>query len=300
MKKTNLITLLLIAVLISLSSTGIAGVVDYEELYKRKLAVELLDETGDTVARNFNTAFQQIVKENWKLNSAVEFKTTSEIASLNEKQDKDYTLLYFSETSKGELGDFDNSGLKISHITLNYSRAEQPLRKADYLLLSPEFIRKRRILEHNILFTINFIQKNIQERVKAGKNISPKKFATIETEKNCGKLKDTKLLIDRSLLKKGVTSSKLREKYSGKFKTVKATDIMPLVKAEKVSYTVVLPTGLATSSASATVGMTATEVIRMVVTSDGEVLGCAGISAMYKSIDKTYSLKDFKIFSNCK
>ena len=324
MKKQTIV--LVAALFISLQSIGqvtYAKPAEYDNIFKRVLAIELLEENSKVLnalkkdekknpgsvasyqlfIKQYNETIQKVATKYWTLNEKIEFITTSELEKIQKSKNTKYVCLYYTESK--ERVDYTEPMVYRSPLsipTYNYNRAENSKVRVDYSFFMPvKLNEKNSINEFDIIFSLQFIQLNIREIQKSGKKIGAKEFAEDQASLHCSELEKKTLLIDKSLLHKKATKSGIKENYSYPFKIVTPEEIDQSVTSSNSDevYTVAIPTALASGSVSFVSASRVLAIRLLVDAKSGLVYGCIG-TKMGEFNDANYRDSDFKKFISCK
>lgn len=216
---------------------------DFENLKTRTLIVEILEEDPKTLKKlsspkkaeelknyvdfikEFNNNFKTYVQKYWRLNSKLEYKTTTEVDALNKQKNTTYAVIRFVS-----LNDIDSYGLKsgLSVPAISYSRIESDRRKPDaknYLPYRYFSNDDKSLNEGDYKYVLETLQANINWIVKNDKTISFDKYSEKMAIENCPKLKGKTLLIEDNMMMKGRSTDEAKKNYGGDLKFVSETEI---------------------------------------------------------------------------
>lgn len=293
---------------------------ELKEMFNKTLAVELLEENPKYVEKitgskkeedqtelknyknfikSYNLNIKKVVDNLWKLNKKIEYKTTSEIETIRKSKSPKYVCLFFSQSK--HLRDPDQTFEELDIATLNYSRAEKKVYNSDYSFFFPSRIEVKNDVYNDLVFSINFMQKNINEIVSSGDKKNAKVFIQDQTKKNCGQLNTKTLLVDKTLFdEKKFDESEVKKSYSFDLNIGTAEDTESKLSKDpkKYLFLVAIPYGILKKTG----GFLSVERIqfqRCIADLEGNIYGAvgAGFGQFYVS---TFRAKDLKTCSDCK
>ncbi|MBI2969021.1 MAG: hypothetical protein HYY40_14560 [Bacteroidetes bacterium] len=209
------------------------------DVFKRKLAVELLDEdpkkieklkkenNPDAIERykckieRYNTLLKWAIEKYWKLNKVIEFKTESEIKKIRKASDKKYVCLKFAELRD------PNSGLiSIPVPGLEYGKPEKMIPEYQIAIAYGMARKNHCFNESDFAFTIQLLQRILEKSIKQNKFApSLMKWGPDEGGKNCSKIKNRTLLIDREFMAKDITDDDVSKEFPYKFKITNSEEL---------------------------------------------------------------------------
>ena len=319
-KSLTLLTFLFI--LISIYSYGQrshAEPTDFPELFKRPLLVEMLEENEKIVKhlekiakkhpsavndyrsfiQNYNKNMRTAVAKFWVLNKDIEFMTTSKIDSLAHTKYFHYACLYYSEAAE-QFVDY-KTGQNLVVPTLNYSRLEHHTRKVDYSIYLPvSFLKPQdNYIETDLIFGIQFIQRNIEYMVEKNKKMSASVYAK-QFGTHCTQLEHKTLLLDKDAMEDSLSLSEIRNNYKYKFNIVSAENINSAVENSSVenAYLVSMPYELTAAGGPGTSSQIMC--MRLIIDSkNGNILSSLG-TAVRENDTNIFLTKDFAVCETCK
>ena len=325
MKRISLVIILLSICLTSFSqiSGKITGnKVKIKKMQTKILAVEILEENLSlldsyksakkkaiakkkylSLVESYNKEIKISVKKLWKLNEKIEFKTSSEIDAIIASNDSKYVLLtYYQQRSMAESNNDYTKRINLRKIpmpVINYVTPGAKQREPEcYANLPRRYDMKsetfRNYTAKDIDFTLILLQKHIAEIIKTNKAEAPYIFLKNEAKKNCGRLANKTLLLNRSEMIGGFNMEKAKKNYKNKLKSVDAEVIQTAIdnKEEDKAYSVVLPSGF--NQLSLICYKLAVDVVT------GDVLAYSQTLYGMKHAPISFVPADFKKFSKCK
>jgi hypothetical protein len=292
---------------------------EYAEIFKRPLLVEVLEENEKIVRhleknakkhpgavedyRNFiklyNECLKTAVNKFWVLNKEIEYKTTSQIDSIAHTKFFHYAVLYYSEAAEHFIDYTTGQNLVVP--TLNYTRLEHHNKKVDYSIYLPiSFLKPHdEYIETDLIFGIQFIQRNIEYIVENNKKMTSAVYAR-QFGSHCTLLETKTLLLDQEFLSDSVSLNEIKNNYKYKFSLVPAKKINESVEnsSEDNAYLVSMPYELNTAGGPGS----STQIIctRLIIDSkNGNILSSLG-TAVRENDTKIFLTKDFTICDTCK
>lgn len=304
---------------------------ELKTLAKRTLVVELpepnqkvIDEfpkksaTADEAAyraslESYRKAIEPAVKANWKFNTQIEFKTTSEIVKLFAAKDKKYVALLkvVLPDGMGEPGCY-TFGMGVPALVLTRTdgdskvskKGELRLRKHDfqsYLVLGPSEDGSETYTEASMKLTLDLCQKYLDWNIKSKKSQTFMKYLKDQKEKNCGKLAAKQLMINKDGLYKKTTEAEIKQEYGKnvEFADLKALEAVYLAGGSDKAVLVSVPVGTISGSM---IVVTVTKLVYTKIAVDpytGDVLN-AVVPGMGKSYVEGVLPMDARELAKCK
>lgn len=319
MHKFILLSFLLLPFIHSYAQKSHAEPADFKELFNRPLLVEMLEENEKIIKhleklkkkhpeavndyRNFiksyNDNMKTAVTKFWVLNKEIEYKPTSEIDSLSHTPYFHYACLYYSEAAE-QFVDY-KTGQNLVVPTLNYSRLEHHNKKVDYSIYLPvSFLKPHDLyIETDLIFGIQFIQRNIEYMVEKNKKMSAAVYAK-QFGNHCTQLEHKTLLLDQELMEDSASLNEIRNNYKYKFNIVNAATINSSVENSSAenAYLVSMPYEL--TSAGGPGSNSQIMCMRLIIDSkNGNILSSLG-TAVRENDTNIFLTKDFAICETCK
>jgi hypothetical protein len=185
---------------------------DFIAMGTKPLIVELLEEKineddgskeSEPFVPYYNTMIKSVIGKYWKYNQEIEYKTTSEIKKLKESKSDKYMVLYYVKQNKLAIYGEAKVSSNIIIPSLFYSRIEEMDKKPDYKICMPSSgIRQdNRYLEYDFKFILVEMQAHLTWMIQNNKTVQFNEYIQLVSKDNCNKLKDKKLLTDKSLLR---------------------------------------------------------------------------------------------------
>jgi hypothetical protein len=217
---------------------------DFKKMAKRTLIVEILEEDADVIKnlskkekrakqleeyknfiKHYNEMIRAAVPKYWTYNATIEYKTTTQIEDLQKSKSNKFVLLSYFELGDSDLDYIERSDLVVP--ALRYTRIEEPNRKPDYKIYLPSsFIRAgKRYLEADFKVALEGMQNNIKYNIKNDKTPQFQDYTEEVSEKNCSRLKNLTLLLEKKQLYEKVTEQEAQAAFGAKIEWVGESDI---------------------------------------------------------------------------
>lgn len=229
---------------------------DFKEMKNRTLVVELLEEDEKHVAKltkksqrkekfavqlkkyqdfivEYNEMIQLVVPKYWSFNDKIEYKTSSEVKKIREAENKEYVLLFYTELRESSTDTrVDRATLHVP--ALAYSRPERAKHRYDYKIYLPSsYIREgSNYFESDFKFALKAAQANINWIIDNNEKLNFEDFCKEMAEKNCSKLSDYQLIVDREYLYGNLTETKAGDAYGNNLKFVSEDELDKIVLEE--------------------------------------------------------------------
>jgi len=324
-------SLILLSILFFAANTALAQIngkyygekEDFKKLAKRTLLVEILEEQPDVIKRlskkesrakqleeykgfiaHYNELIRKAVPKYWTYNANIEYKTESEIAELKKAKSNKYAVLSYFELSDSDLDFAERSDLTVP--ALRYTRIEEPNRKPDYKIYLPSsYIREgKKYLEADFRVALLGMQENIKFNIKKDKTPQFQEFTEEVSEKNCSKLKDLTLLVEKDLLFKKLTIQEAQAAYGAKIEWVGEAEIeknmVDQTKGKAALFSI--PYGIAKGNIGPISSSTLVFFKIVVSCETGEILWTnnPGNLPIGKNVSHQLMEKEFKNMAQCK
>lgn len=290
---------------------------EFKQIFARPMIVELLEEDPKILAhlqkvikkhpqalqdyRSFialyNENIRMAVDKFWTVNKEIEYRSTSDIQTLVKKKNTTYSVLYYSESAEQFVDYTTNKNLVVP--TLNFTRMEHHNGKVDYSIFLPIsfLIPHDDYIETDLIFGVQFIQRNIEymieKNVKMSASAYAKTFGVI-----CTLLQTKTLLLDNKLMSNNASTEEIKNNYKYKFTFAEAKKINEAVETSdpESAYLVSLPYEKHTASPNAPSSILC---IRLIIDSkDGNILSNMG-TAISESKANIFLTKDFATCDTC-
>lgn len=311
--------IIIVSVKFGFSQKSHAEPADYVEIFKRPLLVEMLEENEKIIKhlqknikkhpeavndykffiKNYNYNMRTAVSKFWILNKEIDYKTTSQIDSLAHTKYFHYACLYYSEAAE-QFVDY-KTGLNMVVPTLNYSRLEHHNKKVDYSIYLPVSFLKPHdsYIETDLIFGIQFIQRNIEYMIEKNKKMSASAYAK-QFSSHCTQLEQKTLLLDKDMMSDSLSLMEVRNNYKYKFNIVSANAINSAVEnsSPENAYLVSMPYEL--TAAGGPGASSQIMCMRLIIDSkNGNILSSLG-TAVRENDTNIFLTKDFAICETCK
>jgi hypothetical protein len=293
---------------------------ELKELQSRTLIVEILEEDPTILKKldkpkkqddlndyklfikQFNEEFKIYAAKYWKLNTKIEFKTTTEVLALNKAKDKSYAILRFYN-----LKDNNSRGIytRLSVSAIVYTRNESSINQPDskiYLPIRPDS-KDKFLLEADYKYVLETLQANIKWIVSNDKVLNFDKYADKMSDDNCSKLKGKTLLVGNDMMMKNRTQAEAITNYNGDLKFVSETELNNAFvnKTKNTAVLYSIPYGILKVGS----GIQIANIVFFKVIVDcetGEILWLHMPGGMSYGSNISYYLteKEFKMMANCK
>jgi hypothetical protein len=292
---------------------------EFQKIFNRTLLVEVLEEEPRILKhlekslkkhpgaiedykgfiKLYNEKIQLAVNKFWTLNEQIEFWPTSRIDSLVKAHNDEYTCLYYSESAEQFVDYMTGHNLVVP--TLNYTRIEHHNKKVDYSIYLPVsfLLPHDEYIETDLIFGVQFMQRNIEYMMEKNKKISATAYAKMFGA-SCTLLETKMLLLDNGLLSDSVSMHEIKDNYKYKFSFVPASKINEAVEhtGEEYAYLVSMPYELASAGGPGA----AKQIVCMRLIIDaknGNILSSIG-TAVQENNTKIFLTKDFATCETCK
>ncbi|HLP10625.1 MAG TPA: hypothetical protein VK177_01770 [Flavobacteriales bacterium] len=197
-------------------------------------AQKQLDDTRNFI-KNYNKFMKDAVTKVWDLNKKVEYKTISEVKALRKSKSKQYTVLFYSESSSNRT---DEYGFRyfpdMSIPTLNYSRIEEGTIRIDYSFFMASN-GTNPFTYADALLSLKLMKNHIAEIQKVGKkNYTMQDYAKDQGEANCKELKDKTIKMDKVYMHDKTTEADMKSNFTaGKLEFINSADVAKAIENEE-------------------------------------------------------------------
>ncbi|MEP7317399.1 MAG: hypothetical protein ABI921_01620 [Panacibacter sp.] len=295
---------------------------DFSEFASRTLIVEVLvespkiiekyskkDKWADDLERyksfisSYNSMMKEAVKNYWKYNSKIEYKTSPEVKELNQQKNSAYIVLRYFELGDIEWDVMERSPLKVPALML--TRVEQDFGKPDYKIYFPSSYSRdnKKYMQCDYKFVLTAMQSHIQWIIN-NKLKYFNSYSEIAAEPNCQKLKNLTLLVESDYLYKSLSPDEVKAVYESKIEFVAAEEInKSFVSAEKGKAVLfMIPYGIARTNNIVTSGSMLTYFKIIVDCETGEILWIhnPGSLPIGENIKCDMIRDEFKRINKCK
>lgn len=212
------------------------------EIQKRILLVALPN-GGNKKAKDM---FKSLVGKYWTFNKKIEYVAASKVKGLMKKHKNKYAVLKYSSFSQTAINKTRNPAYDSRNPVLHsqYKKSRYIANTIRIIMISLNG-RKAHVkanlssnysLERNTIYGLMQMQYTLEYLVADPKNKSINTFYRKQIKKNAPELKNKTLLIDRELLAKKMTESKIKKYYPYPYKVVDAPTIDKALKTRSDAY----------------------------------------------------------------
>lgn len=260
---------------------------------------------------SYREQIEPVVRELWKFNEKVEFKTTSEIIALFAKKSPKYVaLMKVVLPDGGDVADY-TFGLGVPALMLTRTdgdskvskKGELRVRNHDfqaYLIVSPDSTGAERYSPATMKATLTLVQDFLQWNTKNKKSQDFMRYTREMAEKNCELLATRTLLVDQADRYKGCTPEEAHSSYAHQLELVDRAQLESTYLGGDNSKAVLfsLPVGTI-KSAVIVVELTRLVYAKLILDpATGQIIS-AYVPGIGKSIQEGLMKMDFKSFSKC-
>jgi hypothetical protein len=284
---------------------------DFENLMRRKLIVELLEEDKKELRkledkpvrleeyRNFISDYNQFIRASvasyWKLNTNIEYKSTTEIEQLKETGQGVFALLGYLEVGDKPM---TSSPSPLVIPSLCYTRLERSKNKPDYKIYIPSTALRSngRYVEADFKFALECMQEGVKYSITSNKTLNFPDYAEAVGKLNCGLLKEDRLVVPKSSLH--MIPSEAQSYYGQPVECVEDQELNEyfIKNVPGKAALFVLPCGIIKAGYSSTLYY-----LKIIVEcSSGRVLWTSNPGSFSFNVTQYVTEKDFRNIAKCK
>lgn len=200
------------------------------EDFPKKKAAEKTEAYRASLA-SYREQIEPAIKEHWKFNKDIEFKTTSEIIALFQKKSNKYVALMKVVLPDGGGVSGYTFGLGVPALVLTRTDGDSKVNKKgelniikhdfqSYLVVSPDSTEREVYSPASMKATLILAQDYLNWNIKADKSKDFMAYSKAMGKKNCGSLAQRTLLVNEKGLYKGCTVEEAHENYPYKLEFV--------------------------------------------------------------------------------
>lgn len=252
--------------------------------------------------KQFNEEFKLYSQKYWKLNSKIEFKTTSQINALVKEKNKSFAILRFINMKDNNSHGADT---KFTVAGIAFTRIESSELQPDSKIYLPirQNLNDKYLLEADYKYALETLQANVTYIIKSDKVLNFDKYADKMSDENCSKLKGKTLLVGDNMMMKGRTKEEAKTNYGGDLKFVSEADLNTAVvnKTKNTAVLYSIPYGIL--KAGTVIQLANIVFFKIIVDCEtGEILWLHMPGGMSYGSNISYFLteKEFKMMANCK
>lgn len=303
---------------------------ELKALSKKTLVVELPDENSGVInsfpkktaeadiaayrasLASYREKIEPAVREHWRYNEKIEFKTTSEIVSLFAKKSSKYVVLLKVVLPDGGGAYAYTFGLGVPALVLTRTdgdhkvtkKGQLQLAKYDYqmyLCTDTDDDGREIYTDAGLAFTLKQAQKHLQWAARQKKSEHYIHYCKAMRSKNCSKLRSKQLVLEESSLHKDKNKSDAMEAYGSNIEFVPRSELDAIYTSGTSDKAVLYSFPVGTIKGNALV-VTITKLVYMKVVVDpstDEVLH-AIVPGMGQTYVEGLTMQDLKNLGDCK